>query len=126
MAAIAGVSSASAEQGKFTLPFEAHWGQVVLEPGEYTISVPIDVSWSKIMTLSAGGKTVYITSGFENGLPFSDRSYLTIKTINGTRYVRQFASGVSGRAFTFPVPKTVRRELRLGSKDAQVAVDVRH
>jgi hypothetical protein len=128
LATFAGVSSASAEQGKFTLPFKAHWGQAVLEPGEYTISVPIDVSWSKVMALSGQGKTVYIVSGFETGLPYSDRSYLTIKSVNGTHYVREFNSGLTGRSFTFPAPKSVRREVRMGAipQDNNLAVTIRH
>ena len=128
VAGIAGVSAANAEQGKFTLPFEAHWGQVVLAPGEYTITVPNDVTWSKVMQLSGAGKTVFVMSGFDTSRPFSDNSFLVVKNVNGTHYVREFASGFSGRSFRFAVPKGVRREVHLGAmtQDAQVAVNVRH
>jgi hypothetical protein len=35
----AGHASAQMFQGKFTLPFEAHWGQATLPAGEYTFRV---------------------------------------------------------------------------------------
>ena len=36
---IAGTASAQVVEGKFTLPFEARWGSMVLPAGQYTLKV---------------------------------------------------------------------------------------
>ena len=49
----------TAFQGKFTLPYEAHWGQAVLPAGEYTLSIG-GTHLSEMVTIrkADGGRTV--------------------------------------------------------------------
>ena len=100
-------SHAKAQRGTFNLPFEAHWGSVVLPPGPYTISVPLQVSWPRIIEISGHGKTVPILVGIEESQKPSDHSYLSLLNVDGTYVVRKFNSGASGKVFTFLLPRTM-------------------
>jgi hypothetical protein len=103
-------SHAHAQQGSFHLPVEAHWGNVVLPPGFYRISVPMRASWPEIVELSSHGQTVSILPELETSQPASDHSYFSLVQTQGTYAIREFHAGASGKVFTFPVPKTVGHE----------------
>src|SRR4051794_36797765 len=76
-------SHAQAQQGSFQLSVEAHWGNVVLPPGLYRISVPMRASWPEIMELSSHGKTVSILPELETSQPSSNHSYFSLVQIQG-------------------------------------------
>ncbi len=61
--------AANAQQAKFSLPFEAHWGNAVLQPGEYTISAPTPVSGVQVISLAGAEKTVYLLPSTESFQP---------------------------------------------------------
>ncbi len=97
---------ANAEQGTFNLPFQAHWGQAVLQPGEYSLQIPLPM----------GTTLIYLHSGdaTEIAMPMStefvnnpDRSYLHLSKVNGEYYVDEFQSA-SGKKFLFHKPRMNR------------------
>lgn len=114
------VASANAQQARFTLPFETHWSNAVLPAGEYTMSMTDDLSWPKILTVSGHGKTVYILASIEALAPESEGSYLTIVDAGDTRVVREFNSGLTGRSFTFELPKAMRAQIAFSGHSTEV------
>lgn len=119
-------SPLNAQQGRFNLPFEAHWGNAVLSPGAYRLSGPSITAPIGVLYISGNGKTqmaVPVISSF--GKEDSDRSYLKLVNVGGVYVVREFVSGTTGRNYTFGIPKTVR--LRMSPKadhDVATLIDV--
>ena len=105
-----GASRASAQTATFTLPYEAHWGTAVLEPGHYKLSTPYSVSPIRIFYLRGDTSTQALVPAIVNQEDNADRSYLKLVNVGGTYYVREYVSGATGHAFKFAVPKEVHRE----------------
>jgi hypothetical protein len=101
-------SPLSAAQGKFNLPFEAHWGNAVLAPGSYKISGPSVTSPVGILYIYGNGKTQMAVPAMTEIRGDSDHSYLRLVNVGGTYVVREFVSGATGRNYTFGIPKTLR------------------
>src|SRR5579862_3508236 len=61
--------------GKFTLPFEARWGVAVLQPGDYTITLDLDVaSTFNYLLVRGDDKTAIIVSAFADHREISKHS----------------------------------------------------
>ena len=106
----AAASRANAQQGTFTLPVEARCGNVLLQPGKYTISAQPSASWPQVIRISGRGKVVSILPAIEGTQPAPERSHLRIVTIGETRFIREFTSSSTGKTFTFVVPTATREE----------------
>jgi hypothetical protein len=104
-------SRANAEnlRGTFNLPYQAHWGQAVLEPGEYVLRLSTQTSIMPVLYISGQGKTIMVVAG-PSGATGSERSYLRIENIGAAHVIREFHSGVGGKLFTFSVPKSVKNQ----------------
>lgn len=121
-------SSAIAQQGKFTLPFEARWGGQTLEPGDYTLQVPTWMSWPKVISLTNAGKTIYVLASTQHATQSkAGESYLRIDQIGKLNVVRELKLGASGSSFLFPAPKVAHEQAaaRGAEKQTQIAVMVR-
>jgi hypothetical protein len=107
-----GASQASAQKATFNLPFEARWGNVVLDPGSYTLSAADSPAAIHIYYLhSDAGTQMAVPAIVNNEAVASGRSYLKLANVDGTYYVREYVSGATGRAVKFAIPKVSRREL---------------
>jgi hypothetical protein len=108
----AGVMQAG-QQATFHLPFAATWGNAVLPPGDYRVSLPM---------LSVGPREFYLTGQGTRVLipPMStdvdslrathlDHSYLRLVNVDGVYYVENYESGPTGIEFSFKVPKQKHR-----------------
>ena len=113
-----------AVKGTFTLPFEVHWGVAVLEPGEYTLSLPAAYTNLPVMYVSKQGKTVYITLGPGRSTAEPGPSYLRVENTGGMHIIRQFNSAVTGDLISFPVPKSVKNALIARNQSTTVPVSV--
>jgi hypothetical protein len=102
-------ANAQSAKGTFNLPFQAYWGNAVLEPGEYTISIPPASSMSPAIQVSGQGKTVMVLMGV-SGRTDSEGSYLTVESIGQAHVIRELDYGATGRLIRFPVPKSARNE----------------
>jgi hypothetical protein len=116
-------ANAQNTKGTFNLPFQAHWGNAVLEPGNYTILLPSESSMSPILSVSGQGKTIMLLIGM-SGKTESDRSYLRVENIGQAHVVRELTYGPTGRLLRFSVPKSVRNEAALerSAQDTTVTV----
>ena len=125
------VVSANAQQGTFTLPFETHWGSAVLPAGDYRMSSSVTTAFPKVLSISGQGISVYVIAGNANPTDDSETSsYLSIQSVGSLHVVRQFVSAVTGKAYNFQMPKTIRTELAAARSPQQeitnVAVLARH
>ena|SRR5579875_1603949 len=110
-------SRADAQKGIFDLPVEVHWGSTVLEPGEYTVDVPVSQPWPHQIYLIHNGKLLSIVlPEIENsGLQF-DSSWLHLVSVHGAYYVEKYDSAATGKEFTFWVPKAEQGGLTIKVK----------
>ncbi len=96
-----------AQQATFHLPFAAHWGHAVLEPGDYKIVLPSLSAGQPNFLVEGAHKTIFalplLTDIQDNT---SSRSYFKLSNINGDYFIRELSFGPGGKTFTFPVPKT--------------------
>ena len=107
---------ANAQKGTFNLPVRAHWGNVVLDPGEHSVRTPIPIGQTLVYLTSDEGTKVTVPIIVErtNG---SDRSYLRLARIGGEYYVEEFRSGPDGITYVFPKPKNAR-EINSGAEES--------
>ena len=95
----------NAQQGDFNLPVQAHWGPAVLQPGEHTVRVPYKTGQA-LVSLTTNGDTQMAMPLTAELIPQSNRNYLHLVKINGQYYVDVFQSGMTGKRYIFPKPKT--------------------
>lgn len=112
----------NAEHVTFNLPMKAHWGATVLQPGRYTFEIPLASSWPEQISLTKNGSSVLITPLWESVTDESNRSYLRLVTVGDAYFVREYNSGLSGKQFTFPVPKKAPHELMVQTPEKDVPV----
>jgi len=107
LAGLAVPASAQNYKGKFTLPFEAHWGPVNLQPGEYTVSTDV-VGGTPLIYVTGNGKTASIFPGpIEFRQPSDSRGELEVTEVNGTHVVTRFVAATVGKDYSFSIPKSI-------------------
>ncbi len=93
-------------KGRFSLPYDVHWGAVVLPAGEYTIENN-DPARPQFMYVRTEGKAYVLLAG-----PTADfrgsASQLELENINGARFVKRLEVASSGTSYTFGIPKAYR------------------
>jgi hypothetical protein len=98
--------SANAQQlykGTFTIPFETKWGNTMMEPGQYTITVEQALGQKLVRVHGPGELAMFGTpSGID---PVGGNGQLTFVSINGLYTLKTFSAGATGQSFIFPVPK---------------------
>src|SRR5438132_13663729 len=78
----------NAYEGKFTLPFEAHWAGAVLPAGDYTFSIPSGNA-PYLLYVRGEGKTAIIMAAGTDTKMISDHSQLTIVNKGGNQAIPQ-------------------------------------
>jgi hypothetical protein len=104
-------ANAEALKGSFNLPFEAHWGRVVLQPGNYRMSLSTEGSGFQVIYLTGYGKTVTIPVGPYRTIPESGRTFLRVENVGGAYVIRELNSGAIGKQLIFLVPKSVNKQI---------------
>src|SRR5579862_1607397 len=100
-------------KGSFDLPGAAYFGDTLLQPGHYSISMSTevrDMAYTQKIRVSGEGvsKTFLAIS---KPTPESARNCLKISGIDGTYVVSSFDTGVLGRSFAFGTTKSVRNKM---------------
>jgi len=106
----ASVANAQGLRGTFNLPFQAHWGNAVLEPGEYALRLSRGASNFPLIYVSRQGKTIMVVAGTSEKTE-SERSYLRIEDVGQVHVVREFSSGVAGTLYSFSIPKSIKNHI---------------
>ena len=85
----------NAYQGKFTLPFEARWQNVVLPAGNYTISMH-SATAPYTMFVRGEGRSVIILGITGDERTISEKSLLTLIKVGDSYVVRSLEAGQIG------------------------------
>jgi len=89
-----------AYQGKFTLPFEAHWGGVTLPAGDYTFTLPSNSAPYRLYIQGQGTSAIIQTNTVEERV-VSKRPQLNIVDITDVHTVQTFEAPELGVIFTY-------------------------
>lgn len=96
-------------KGTFTLAAEAYWGDILLQPGEYTIRMDTDLVRTPILKLEGNGIRAMIIALPAIRETLNPRSHLTLAQYAGGYAVRDLDAGPMGRTYHFFVSKRVRQ-----------------
>jgi hypothetical protein len=103
-----GTSSAQDFQGKFTLPLQAQWGKVILQPGHYTMTLARFQGGQQVVTVrsegTAGPEAMILTES-ENPSPSISKNSLLCIREGGALVVRSLEVAVEGETIYFHMPK---------------------
>jgi hypothetical protein len=113
-----------AEQGTFHLPFQARWGEAILEPGDYKMTMPASPVGNSTFAVTTVGKTVFELPATVEYAQFSDCSKLTLTNVNGQYVVTEVSFGSAGKTYGFHVPKSMRKLAPVTSAD-KLALEIR-
>ena len=100
-------------QGKFTLPFETHWGGATLPAGDYTFSLP-SASYPYMLYIKGQGGTAIIMAAAVDEKVVSDHAQLTLVDIADVQNVETFEAPELGLTFSYDTPK----QKHMGRKEA--------
>jgi hypothetical protein len=113
-------------KGTFELPEATYWGNTLLQPGRYTISMSTEAhEISRVPAIHLSGEGVNLTLlAIAAPAHESGRNYLDIANIGGTYVIRAFDSGWLGESFSFGVTKSVKNKALRASSQPAIAVPV--
>jgi hypothetical protein len=99
-------AGAETVRGTFKLPVEAHWGKMVLVPGEYEFVVDTESSTRVIVVRSknSGWSGMVMSEGLSDASPAEGASLMLAKSEEGM-YVQTLYLNDVGVALNFAVPK---------------------
>ena len=120
--ALAGTAKADPTYtGKFTLPYEVHWGQAVLPAGDYTIMMDRSEPATKIH--SANGKNWFIFNATTDDV-VKGGAFLLVTSNGSRRTVRYFNAPFLGKVLIYsPLTKSEQEVIARGnSSETMVAV----
>jgi hypothetical protein len=89
-------------RGKFTLPFEARFGNVVLQPGSYTVAT---LNGAKGIRITGDNGHVSLLAAGSDVKPTTERARMILVDKNGMYALQSFESGSMGVELQFLVTK---------------------
>jgi hypothetical protein len=96
--------------GKFTLSSEIYWGTAVLEPGDYTITMPSASAPNLIFLRGQNTAAIFFAVGSDSKA-VSELSRLTLVEVDGKYIVRAFEEGDLGLVLDYRLPKAIARQM---------------
>jgi hypothetical protein len=119
----AGASAQTITKGTFTLPARAYWNDILLQPGEYTLSLDRGISGAELVSIRGEGFAAMLLApaGTDDS---SGHSCLRIDDFNGTYVIRELDAGRLAGSFKFGVSKKARNLTLRGSAAQPVTVPV--
>lgn len=109
----AGGNAQSVYQGKFTLPYETHWGAATLPAGDYTFALVSASSPYVLYVHGQAGNAIIKASGADERV-LSDHAQLNLVDIADVQNVETFEAPELGLTFTYATPK----QKHMGHKEA--------
>jgi len=101
-------------QGKFTLPFETHWGSATLPAGDYTFTLPSNTAPYRLYIQGQGVSAIIQAAAADQGV-VSERSQLNLVDIADAHTVQAFEAPELGVTFTYWTPT----QKHMGHKEAR-------
>jgi hypothetical protein len=103
-----------AYQGKFTLPFETHWGSTTLPAGEYTFTLPSNSAPYRLYIQGKGvGAIIAAITADEKVV--SGHAQLNLVDIADVQTVQTFEAPALGVTFSYATPT----QKHMGHKEAR-------
>jgi hypothetical protein len=118
-----GASAQTITQATFTLPTQTYWNDVLLQPGEYTLTLDRSLAGIQMVHVRGeGASATFLTpAGSEESF---GRSCFKVDEVNGTYIIREFDSGLLGRSYRFRVSKAAQNRLLSGAAAQPATVPV--
>jgi hypothetical protein len=104
----------NAYQGKFSLPFETHWGGAKLPAGDYTFTLASASSPYTLYIHGQAGNAIIIASAADEKV-VSGHAQLNLVDIADVQNVETFEAPELGLTFSYATPK----QKHMGSKEAR-------
>ena len=101
-------------QGKFTLPFETHWGGATLPAGDYTFTMASASSPYTLHIHGKAGNAIILASAADEKV-VSGHAQLNLVDIADVQNVETFEAPELGLTFSYATPK----QKHMGSKEAR-------
>jgi len=113
-------------RGTFDLPAAAYWGDTLLQPGQYTISMSADaMDLAHVPMINLTGEGIHASFlGITKPRVESSRNYLEIAEVNGTYVIRAFDAGILGKKLAFGMTKAVKSKALRASVEPPISVPV--
>ncbi|HXM42654.1 MAG TPA: hypothetical protein VN924_15485 [Bryobacteraceae bacterium] len=113
-------------KGTFELPAAAYWGDTLLQPGQYTIWMSMEMrDIARVPTIHLSGEGINATFlAIAKPARESGRNFLDIANIDGTYVIRAFDAGTIGESFAFGVTKSVKSKALRASAEPAIALPV--
>jgi hypothetical protein len=92
-----------AYKGKFTLPFETHWGSVTLPAGDYTFALPTTSFPYTLYIQGKGGSAIIMASSADEKV-VSGHAQLNLVDIADVQNVQTLEAPELGMTFTYSTP----------------------
>lgn len=99
------ISQAQDAGGKFNLPFEVHWGNAVLSPGDYTFTIISSKRFYFLNVRSKTASTLILPLIIDKGT-VSEPSQLKVARIGQEHFIESFAFKELGITFRFSLPSS--------------------
>ena len=103
----------NAYQGKFTLPFETHWGSATLPAGDYTFSLASASAPCTLYIHGQAGNAIIMASAHDQKV-VAGHAQLNLVEIAGVQNVETFEAPELGLTFSYDTPK----QKHMGRKEA--------
>ena len=88
--------------GKFTLPYEAHWGQTLLSPGEYSYSLESTGPSARLLVRKANGTSGFVVMARScSNIEPSSTTQLAITQQGAERFISSLYLGEVGEVLHF-------------------------
>ena len=116
------MGSAETAHGKFKLPTETRWGQLLLAPGEYEFTISDDAA-AMIVTVrskDSGCSGMIMPEGISDPLSVEGASLMLAQSGDGA-YVRSLALGEFGMTLNFRAPKAGKLTRLMQPQPTEVA-----
>ena len=114
-------------KGSFDLPGAVYFGDTLLQPGHYTISMSTqvrDLAYTQKIHVSGEGMSKTFLA-ISTPTPESGRNCLKITRIDDDTYVlATFSTGAVGRSYSFGLTRNVRNKMLRASAGPSIAVPV--
>jgi len=94
-------------KGTLNLPYETYWGNTVLEPGTYTISLTGNLVEANVLKVEGSGGITTMLSGPAE-LTDVQKSRVLLSYVNGVYALKEFDAGSLGKSYHFPISKAAR------------------
>ncbi len=99
-----GPANAQVSTGKFSLPFEAHWGLATLPAGDYSFKLERGGP-SGMLHVYSGKKAVALVIT-QSCNPLADEgNTLLVAPVHGKRFIRELRLGQTGFVFYYGAPR---------------------